>query len=578
MHHQNTGFEQCAGGHATALDDILVTAELAKRPQREPNFEAENRALVALAGQWASEPETILHALVEAAIELCGAGTAGISLLEQSADGDELFRWAALAGVHEAHVFGTTPRRFSPCGTCIDRDAPQLYAHPARYFTYFEPLDPPIIEGLVIPFYADGQAAGTIWIVSHDTQRQFDLEDVRIMTSLAQFTAASWQVSSARRAAETNARRARQAEHALRINEQRCRIALTHSPLMVFNQDTDLRYTWIYNSIWEFPPNKALGQQDKEVLEHWDDIQVLDSIKRKVLETGVGSRREVRIHHSGSDHFYDLTIEPLRDDGERIVGITAAAFDITARVRAEEQAQQHLVKLAHMARLNLATEMASGLAHELNQPLAAIINYSDACLVSLRSGKIDPDVLIKTLEEVTSLGLRAGEIIHHLRKLVRKEEIHHCAVAINALIEEVVRLGEIEARQHRVQVQLNLAPALPTVYVANIQIQQVVLNLMRNSIEAMSDTMGGARELTIQTVAAEDNAVEVMVSDTGPGLSADALDRVFYPYFTTKSSGMGLGLSISKSIIEAHGGRLWATTNPDQGATFHFTLPASQSQ
>ncbi|ADE16556.1 PAS sensor protein [Nitrosococcus halophilus Nc 4] len=242
------------------------------------------------------------------------------------------------------------------------------------------------------------------------------------------------------------------------------------------------------------------------------------------------------------------------------------------RQRAEEQTQLQQAELAHIARLGLASELTAGLAHELNQPLTAITTNAHTCLQLLHSGMVNMEKFEEILEEVTRQSERAGEIVHHLRALVRKTEYRKTAVNLNDLVHEVARLANIEARQQGVQLRLELFASLPPVWGDNIQLQQVILNLVCNSIEAMGETSDGKRELTIQTSPVDCGAVEVTVSDTGPGLSPEAMKQLFQPFFTTKPTGMGLGLSLSKSIVEAHGGEIWATPNPSRGATFHFTI------
>lgn len=207
-----------------ALEDVLMTHELSGRASRSPNFQAENTALHTLARQMADQPATMLRQLVQMALDLCQAGTAGVSLLETNETGEVIFRWVCLAGDLAAHEQGFTPRNFSPCGTCLDQGTPQLYCYPERYFTYFQQAQPTIVEGLVIPLLAQGQPLGTIWIVSHDEQRHFDAEDVRIMTSLANFTTAALCHSQARYAAEAAASQAEaaraEAERANRAKDE----------------------------------------------------------------------------------------------------------------------------------------------------------------------------------------------------------------------------------------------------------------------------------------------------------------------------------------------------------------------
>jgi GAF domain-containing protein len=188
-----------------ALADVLATAELSRRRARPPNYKVEAQVMAILAQAMADRPEQILQVLVESAVELLGGGTCGISLLEPQG-GAGVFRWVALAGVLSQHAGGCTPRGFSPCGVTLDEDAPQLFIRPGRYFQYFQPVKPEILEGLVIPFYHRDESFGTIWIVTHDPARHFDAEDVRVMSRLGAFTAAGLEAQRSLAAAE-NARK-----------------------------------------------------------------------------------------------------------------------------------------------------------------------------------------------------------------------------------------------------------------------------------------------------------------------------------------------------------------------------------
>jgi PAS domain S-box-containing protein len=207
------------------LDDVLITEVLAQRSPRPPSLQAETQALHRLARQLAEQPQRMLKTLVTVAQDLCQAGTAGVSLLEETAEGEKRFRWVALAGALAEQEGGITPRDFSPCGTCLDRQMPLLYSYPGQYFTYFQRVQPQIVEGLVIPLWAADQPLGTIWIVSHDEARRFDREDVRVMTSLADFTAAALQSIHLRQTAEA----ALQGEQAARREAGATRQALDES-------------------------------------------------------------------------------------------------------------------------------------------------------------------------------------------------------------------------------------------------------------------------------------------------------------------------------------------------------------
>lgn len=170
------------------LEAVLLRDELGMRPIRRPDVDAENAAYLMLADELHAGPERLLQSLMDAAVSLCGAGTAGVSLLERVDDGPGVFRWTVLSGCLASAINGTTPRDFSPCGVCLDHDAPVLFSHPDRRYTFLQAAGVPFVEALILPFHAKGKAVGTIWIVSHDYAGQFDMEDVRIMTRLARFT------------------------------------------------------------------------------------------------------------------------------------------------------------------------------------------------------------------------------------------------------------------------------------------------------------------------------------------------------------------------------------------------------
>jgi two-component system, LuxR family, sensor kinase FixL len=284
---------------------------------------------------------------------------------------------------------------------------------------------------------------------------------------------------------------------------------------------------------------------------------------------------ESSIPSEGGDRHFLLSIHPIVENGV-VTGATASSKDITERKHAEEQVRQHQAHLAHVLRLNTMGEMAAGLAHEINQPLGAIANYAQGCTRRLRGGSVDGAELLPIVEEIAHEALRAGEIIRRLRDLVRKEGPQQAAVDLNALVRESTRVIGPEALQSGIRVELALAPDLPPVTCDSIQIEQVLLNLLLNGVEAVQTSGNGERSLTITTAAAGAAGIEVAIRDSGCGVPDPPAD-VFKPFFSTKPNGLGMGLSISRSIIEAHGGRLWATRNPDHGSTFRFTLPLERA-
>ena len=287
---------------------------------------------------------------------------------------------------------------------------------------------------------------------------------------------------------------------------------------------------------------------------------------------------------------------PLFDSGHRSLGVLAvlddkpmeniSLFKSTVSIFAEraavelerkyieEKSRNHHAELAHMARLNTMGEMVTGLAHELNQPLAAIINYAAACKNILKSGEARPGILSKTLEDVGDQAMRASEIIRHLRQFVKKQEPQKAVVRLNSLVKEVLNFTLAEIKSQHTRLVVELADELPEVHADAIQIEQVLVNLVRNSLQAMEETAKGQRQLNIRTYLNQEGLVQVEVSDAGPGMDAKMISSVFKPFVSSKGGeSMGLGLSICRTIIEAHGGRLWVQSESGKGASFCFFLP-----
>jgi C4-dicarboxylate-specific signal transduction histidine kinase len=239
----------------------------------------------------------------------------------------------------------------------------------------------------------------------------------------------------------------------------------------------------------------------------------------------------------------------------------------------ELRARQHQAGLAHAARLSTLGGMAAGLAHEINQPLSAIVSYASGSARRIRAGDVDPAALLEVVDAIADEALRAGEILRRIREFVRNTEATRYRVDLSALVRDALHFAEVEARELGIAFRLALAPQPLEVDVDALALEQVILNLVRNAFEAMADGGGGPRELSLETAAAAGDAVELIVRDTGGGVAQGTASRLFEPFFTTKPDGLGLGLPISRSIVEAHGGQLWAATEGGRGATFHVLLP-----
>lgn len=253
------------------------------------------------------------------------------------------------------------------------------------------------------------------------------------------------------------------------------------------------------------------------------------------------------------------------------------AEDLSERKRADEQRRQHELALAHVARVSAMGEMVAGLAHELNQPLAAVSNYVAACKMFVQGERPgESSELLGWLDEISSQAMRAGEVIRGLRRFVRKSEPQRVSVALRRLIDDIMPLLTPDARLQEVELRIESRATSLVVHCDPVQIEQVVVNLVRNALDAMRGAINRPREVIIRTDDVGTRTAQVSVVDNGIGLSAEAARRLFEPFFTTKPDGLGIGLTISRSIIEAHGGRMWVAAGNPSGTEFHFTLPLAE--
>lgn len=272
--------------------------------------------------------------------------------------------------------------------------------------------------------------------------------------------------------------------------------------------------------------------------------------------------------------YYRESKTPEAADMEFIKNSARLAGIAIERRHSEEQAALHHTELAHMSRLNVMGEMATGIAHELNQPLTAIANFASAARKMVSLETMQYDKVVSVLDSVQVQAQRASEIIHRLRKFVKKQSLQKSSVDLNMLVNDVVGFLETETKNNNVQIKLQLASGLPIVFVDAIHIEQVLINLIRNALEAMVQANSQTRVITIRTQVNEGDIPLVEIADTGPGIDKNTSRQIFEPFVTTKGTkGMGMGLSISRSIVEAHGGQLWVESEPGKGARFFLTVP-----
>jgi PAS domain S-box-containing protein len=302
---------------------------------------------------------------------------------------------------------------------------------------------------------------------------------------------------------------------------------------------------------------------------HPGDVKRYAEKWRASVASGEPFEQEVRFRGAGGQYRWFLTrAVPLREAGGEIVKWYGTSTDIEDRKRAE----QLQADLAHMNRVSTMGELAASISHELKQPISATILNANASLRLLNRDRPEIDSVREATKSIVQDGNRATEILDRLRSLYKKSPPQRELVEVNEIVREMVALLRGEATRHGVSIRTNLADDLPRITADRVQMQQVLMNLMLNGIEAMSD-MGGV--LTVKSELDQKGQVRILVSDTGVGLPAEKADQIFNAFFTTKAQGSGMGLAISRSIIESHAGRLWATSNDGRGATFHFTVPTT---
>jgi two-component system, LuxR family, sensor kinase FixL len=391
-----------------------------------------------------------------------------------------------------------------------------------------------------------------------------DDED-RLLRSVARQNAESIRIARRRAEQQTEAT----------LWEQANLLNLTHDSIFVRDMKGAIRY-WnrAAEELYGWTSEQALGRRAHDLLKTVFPAP-LGQVEAEVTRAGRWEGELVHTKKDGSQVVVASRWSLQRDDRDAPVAILETNNDITARKRAEEERERLRrleADLAHINRVSMMGELAASLAHEIKQPITAAMTDARTGLRWLAGEMPDLQEAREAIMRVEKDATRAVEIIDHLRALYQKDApLERELVDVNEVAEEIIALLRGQANRYSVSMRAELAAKLPKTKADRVQLQQVFMNLMLNGIEAMKDTPG---ELTIKSCQAADGQLLVSVSDTGVGLPSDKLDQVFSAFFTTKPQGTGMGLTITRSIIESHGGRVWATANSSRGATFHFILPA----
>jgi PAS domain S-box-containing protein len=819
------------------LESILCTEELQRRPSRPPDYQKENRALVKLVSALADSPSTIFQTLAETIQDITQCDSAGLSLLTKDGKTPHVegqrFYWPAICGMWNPHVGGGTPRNFGPCGDVLDQNRTLLFTHFERRYPYLMPVSPAAEECLLVPFYVDGEAVGTIWGIMHSDHRKFDGEDDRVMASLGKFASSAYQSwmhiedlkiqvaerekaeaavrelasgleAKIRRLVEANVvgivmwnlegaltganeallrmvqydrkdlasgrlrwtdltpaewrshdegaladlkatgifqpyekeyfrkdgsrvpvllggallerdgnegiafvldlTEQKRQESARLYSEERYRVVvetasdavvsvddkgsivfanpatatifgydpaeLAGKPLTLLmpeymrelHQTGFKRYlasgqrhmnwqgtelTALRKNGEEFPVEVSFGEiardghktftgflrdisrrkqaeqalrrseaflAEAQHLSHtgsfsWrvatDEITWSEQLYRiyelentvpvtlELIQTRVHPDdltlyekmvEEARIGSSDFEWQYRLLMpdhsikymhalaQATRDQDGQLEYI-AAVQDVTARRLAEEARDKARSELTHVARVTSLGTLTASIAHELNQPLSGIVTNASTCMRMLAAEPPNVDGARETARRTIRDGNRASEMITRLRALFTKKSPTTQSMDLNEATREVIALSLSELQKNRVILRPELARDLPLVTGDRVQLQQVILNLLRNASDAMSTVDDRPRDLLIRTESDDNDRVRLSVSDVGIGFEPQAADKLFDAFYTTKNEGMGIGLSVSRSIIEHHNGRLWALTNNGPGVTFSFSIP-----
>jgi PAS domain S-box-containing protein len=369
----------------------------------------------------------------------------------------------------------------------------------------------------------------------------------------------------------------RRAENAVRESEARFRMMADTAPVMVWMSGAD-RLCNFFNKPWLEFTGRTMDQESGDGWSegvHAEDLQ-------HCLETYVSSfnaRRpftmEYRLRRADGEYRWILDTGVPRYTKCGFAGYIGSCLDITERKQAEFQLLQQRDELAHLSRVTTLGEMATALAHELNQPLGAIHSNAEAAEILLQKNPPDLDELQAILSDIRQDGWRAGEVIDRMRSLLKRHPFKMELIEIKGLLEALGGLLQAVIISRKARLRIEVAPALPPVWGDTVQLQQVLLNLILNALDAMIDGPIGEREVVVRALPYDTGGVKISVTDQGTGFCKEKLARLFEPFFTTKKQGMGIGLSICQTIIEAHGGQLTAENNSDRGATLRFTLPAS---
>ncbi len=359
------------------------------------------------------------------------------------------------------------------------------------------------------------------------------------------------------------------------LRKQASLLELAHDAIIVRGMDDEISY---WNSgaeeMYGWLREEAVGRAAQDLLQSIYPCDLQD-LKDEVVREGRWDGELTQTRRDGVQIIVASRWALQRDVHGQPLAMLQINTDVTERRRAAEQLETTQAQLAHMARVTTMGEMTASIAHEVNQPLTAVVTNANACLRWLAGEEPNLEETREAVVRIVSEGKRAAEVIQRIRSLVKKSAPEKSRLDVNDVIREVLVLTNHQTLKKRISVRTELAAGLPAISGDRVQLQQVILNLVMNALEATAVADESGDELVVTSEKDEPDQVTVAIRDSGVGIAPDKLDKLFHPFFTTKPNGMGMGLPISRSIIEAHGGRLWADRNPGPGATFKFSVPVT---
>ena len=555
------------------LESVLCTDELNRRPSRSPDYETENRALVALAQALADSPRTILQILADTILDVFQSDSAGISLVTE--DGKR-FHWPAIAGVWKPHIGGGTPRDFGPCGDVLDRNIPLMFRHFERRYTYFLPVTPPVEECLLVPFYVGGQAVGTIWAITHDDRRQFDAEDMRQLVSLGRFASSAYQAVESLGALERQSAKLRDSEIRYRRLFESAKDGIL---ILDANTGKIIDANAFMSGLLGLEAHDLLGKELFEI-GLFQDIQENKEAFRELQRTGYLRHDHLPMQNQrGETVEVEFVTNVYREDHRLVAQCNVR--DIAERSRMEKKIKQQAEALADEARRK--DEFLAMLSHELRNPLAPIRSAVHLLKVHERGSEnlIQQQAREIIERQVVNLTKLVSDLLEVSRVISGRIRLNLHTIDMNGIVQHAIETAMplIEQRKHELVV--NRCSDSLWINVDATRMEEAFVNLLNNA--AKYTNKGGRIEVACEH---HQNHALVRVRDNGIGIDEKLLPHVFDLFTQADRSldrsqgGLGIGLSLVHRIVELHGGTVEAYSPPaglDVGSEFIVKVPLVQA-